>query len=87
MRSRPRKEQEQMNSDVSDAADQGIVNNSGEARLNGGTWKVGQASGNKRRSPASVGYDVVEPWPEPVDGAALLDALTRELQRFVVFSK
>ena len=30
---------------------------------------------------------MVEPWPEPVDGAQLLDALMSELQRFVVFPK
>ena len=29
----------------------------------------------------------VEPWPAAVNGAAVLDALLRELQRFVVFPK
>jgi putative DNA primase/helicase len=44
-------------------------------------------TGLRRRSPASMGFDLVEPWAEEVDGAELLDALANELRRFVVFSK
>src|SRR2546423_2932676 len=47
-------------------------------------------SGAERRayhSPGSVVLPKVEPWPERVNGAELLDALMSELQRFVVFSK
>src|SRR5260221_14658340 len=43
--------------------------------------------GLRRRSPASMGFDLVEPWQEEVDGAELLDRLVNELRRFVVFSK
>jgi hypothetical protein len=39
------------------------------------------------QSRARVVLPVVEPWPKPVDGAVLLDALVKELQRFVVFPK
>jgi len=35
----------------------------------------------------SVELPPVEPWPEPVDGKELLDALVRELNWFVVFPK
>src|SRR5438876_10871985 len=41
----------------------------------------------RSHSPASVELPAVEPWPEPVDGKELLDAIMRELQRFVVFPK
>src|SRR5438552_11544176 len=50
-----------------------------------------QQSSSKRQnpikfhSPSSVELPVVEPWPEAVDGKALLDAIMCELQRFVVF--
>jgi len=33
------------------------------------------------------GWQEVEPWPEPVDGADLLDAIARELGRFVFLPK
>ena len=64
-----------------------------EGSLNGGAPKghemKGAAKGRqgRSRSPCSVEFPVVEPWPEPVDGAKLLDALMAELQRFVVFPK
>jgi hypothetical protein len=41
----------------------------------------------KGRSPRPVEFENVVPWPEPVNGAELLDALVRELRRFVVFSQ
>src|SRR3954453_11723438 len=47
-------------------------------------------SGAERRayhSPGSVALPEVKPWPEPVDGAELLDGLMSELHRFVVFPK
>src|SRR5439155_10133357 len=49
----------------------------------------GEDAGNggrvKFHSPSSVELPVVEPWPEPVDGKELLDAIMSELQRVVVF--
>jgi len=35
---------------------------------------------------SSVLFDEVEPWPEPVDGAVLLDHMTSTIQRFTVLS-
>lgn len=35
---------------------------------------------------SSVLFDEVEPWPEPVDGSALLDHMTSTIQRFTVLS-
>ncbi|HWX19904.1 MAG TPA: DUF3631 domain-containing protein [Candidatus Binatia bacterium] len=35
----------------------------------------------------SVHFPEIEPWPEPVDGKALLDDILAELRRFIVFPK
>ncbi len=51
----------------------------------GGRGWSGNGKGRKTRSPVSVELPPVEPWPEPVDGKELLDALVRELNRFAVF--
>jgi hypothetical protein len=56
-----------------------------EHRRDNGTNRNGTSS--RPHSPSSVEFPEVEPWPEPVDGAQLLDALMSELQRFVVFPK
>src|SRR6266566_1434936 len=34
-----------------------------------------------------IGWQEPEPWPEPVNGADLLDAIARELRRFVFLPK
>jgi len=41
----------------------------------------------KSQALARLGLTEVVPWPEPVNGAALLDAIVRELERFVVLPK
>ncbi len=74
-----------------------MANAGGEATGNGSAGENKNVSagngggknghGRKRHSPASVVFAVVEPWPEPVNGAELLDAIRKELQRFVVFPK
>src|SRR6267154_148541 len=52
-----------------------------------GNGSAGNGAGAKYHSPSSVDLPVVEPWPEPVDGAQLLDAVMSELERFMVFPK
>src|SRR4029077_10798129 len=52
-----------------------------------GRGSVRNGARAKSYSPATVSFPVVEPWPEPVNGAQLLDALLQELLRFVVFPK
>ncbi len=47
----------------------------------------GNGRAGKGYSPASVDFPVVEPWPERVNGAELLDAIMRELERFAVLPK
>jgi hypothetical protein len=58
--------------------------NANQQRAPGGATQRKKAG---RHSPATVQLRSVEPWPEPVDGAWLLDALVRELERFLVFPK
>ena len=56
----------------------------------GNTIAQGQerrGAGTKFRGPSTVELEAVEPWGEAVDGAELLDGLTKELRRFVVFSR
>src|SRR5436189_5432219 len=36
---------------------------------------------------AAAAFSTVEPWPSPVIGHVLLDALVRELSRFLIFPK
>ena len=75
-----------MNSEGSFDVEGGVSNPDG-AQTTVRDNKPQGALGNRRRSPASVGFEIVEPWPEPVNGAELLDTLAKELQRFVVLSK
>src|SRR5947209_11178 len=52
-----------------------------------GSGGAGKGSTGKGHSPGSVEFPVVEPWPEAVNGAELLDAIRKELERFAVFPK
>jgi hypothetical protein len=52
-----------------------------------GSGSAGNGLGLKGHSPMRVEIPTVEPWLEPVNGAELLDAIRKELARFVVFPK
>jgi hypothetical protein len=52
-----------------------------------GSGSAGDGLERQGHAPARVEIPTVEPWPEPVNGAELLDAIRKELARFVVFPK
>src|SRR4051812_4104713 len=56
----------------------------GDARMAGETFHV---VGTRPESEAVLGLPEPEPWPEPVDGALLLDDLLQEASRSVVLPK
>lgn len=61
----------------------GVQNGTGEGATGAGGERVARYS----HGPTPVEFEAVEPWPEPVNGAELLDGLVKRLRRFVVFSK
>jgi Protein of unknown function (DUF3631) len=78
-RSSPHKEINKMNSNKNQGG-----SNANQTGASGGAKQKGRA---RWHSPATVELRSVEPWPEPVDGAWLLDALMKELERFMIFPK
>jgi len=59
-------------------------NGDGEGHTNG---RGEDALGTRRRGTPALRENRDEPWPEPVDGKTLLDALCRVLGRFVVLPR
>lgn len=66
----------------------GQSNNGGNgSEGNGVKGANGHTVVRKSHSPPSVEYEVVEPWPEPVNGVELLDGIVKVLERFSVLPK
>lgn len=47
--------------------------------------KLRKQDGNSDAQGTAVGFEQIDPWPAPVDGAALLDEITETLLRYVAF--
>src|SRR5260370_18568752 len=69
---------------------EGVVEIREETVSKGAAPEVSEVASTKEKcggSPERVELPVVEPWPEAVNGAILLDLLVALLRRFVVFPK
>ena len=64
----------------------GVEEASGRGKEGNGKAKHGGQAQEDKALGAAITFAVLEPWPEPVDGAALLDELVNALRAYVVLA-